>query len=270
MPNRAEIWQARTVFADFQLGRSLEPEHHGAHSDVVHAAIRNGQPVVVKQIRPPFPLRDPARDEAVKLMDLVRTVSTPHALPVIDHGIDPDGYPFYAMDFAFGTPVAALERTYSATETFKLLCDVVAAVEVFTHAGITTDLHPRHVMLHSGGARIWNVGIAAWSRAAYELVGPQVTRAGVLLWHGNLTPYEAMGRPWTPANTCAQLALLAFNLLAGRWYWQGDLQRESSMAHLADVFQNQGPPPSGRSRAPLPEGFDAWFAQCLTGGIPHV
>jgi hypothetical protein len=86
--------------------------------------------------------------------------------------------------------------------------------------------------------------------------------------HPHLTPAEAKGVRKTPSNAAAQLALLAFGLLAGRPYWEGDLDPSvPPMQMLFEVSQNAGPPPSARSEVALPAGFDAWFARCLAGEV---
>jgi hypothetical protein len=123
-------------------------------------------------------------------------------------------------------------------------------------------------MLAPTGATIWHVGVDRWRTWAQELVAGTYTNGGQYMRHPNLTPGGAKGTPPSGAKASAQLALIAFNLLAARPYWQADLDLSGSpMEMLMEVMANGGPPPSARSKVPLPAGFDAWFARCLAEQI---
>ncbi|MFT3699969.1 MAG: hypothetical protein QM831_42890 [Kofleriaceae bacterium] len=267
MPNPPEIWQAGGVFSDFRVRESIEPDHGASHSDQACAATRGGARAVIKYITPPWPVREAAQRAFGEVIDVVRTLTSPHVIPVIDHGLDDNGTLYYAMDWINGeTALARLKRgrVHNAAYTARVLQDLWRAIAA---AGdLRVDIHPRHTMLSADGARIWNLGIAGWSHESHALVAGEYTNVGTVIWHGNLTRDEAMGRPWTPANTSAQIALLAFNLLTATWYWEQDNTRDHAMEMLMAIVRDQTPPPSARTTHALPAGFDAWFARCLAGG----
>lgn len=268
MPNLAEIWQADRVLEDYVIGDCLEPDHGFSHSERAFAATRDGVPAVIKWIEPPWPIVPAAKAAFADLIDEVKTISSPHVIPVIDRGVNVDGKPYYVMEWSAGEPLLARIRrgeTHDAATTAGILHDLWRALAAA--GNLRVDVHPRHVMLTDTGARLWNVGIAGWQRDAYKLVEATWTRAGVIIWHGNLTPDEARGAPWTAANTGAQIALLAFNLLTGRWYWDADNKRESSLDLLMEAMSPTLVAASLRARRALPRGFDPWFARCLTGGF---
>jgi hypothetical protein len=260
------------AIAGYEIGASLEPEHpHCTTSDPVFAAVSRGETVAVKVLNLDFPLRDESRLRFMALARGVQQIASPAVIRVVDVGFCQDGRPYYAMEHVTGETVAARsERTppASAAETRAILGDVARGLAAAAELGMSPSTQARHILITPSGARIWNLGIHAWRVWAQRLVAGQYTNGGQLVRHPNVTPREAKGLPPSAANASAQLALISFALLAGRPYWDADLEMDGSpMAMLMEVIANAGPPPSARSRVALPAGFDAWFARCLAGEV---
>jgi len=94
---------------------------------------------------------------------------------------------------------------------------------------------------------------------------------GTPLW---MAPEQTeSGQPVRPAADVWALGLVAFYLLVGRPYWKSPNSAESSpVSLLREVAIEPLVPASERAalfglEARIPEGFDAWFAQCVTRSI---
>jgi eukaryotic-like serine/threonine-protein kinase len=256
----------------YRLGASLEPPHPNCTiSDPVYAAVAGGQTRAVKILNLGFPLRDESRRRFLEVASAARRITAPAVIRVVDAGFCDDGRPFYAMEHVLGETLEARmnrKAIASARETRAILVDVANGVKAAAEVGLASSIQARHVVMTSSGARIWNLGIHAWRTWAEELVAGTYTNGGQYIRHANLTPHEANGLARTAANVSAQLALVSFALLAGRPYWDADLDMTTPpMVMLMEVMANAGPLPSARTSVALPDGFDAWFARCVAGQV---
>ncbi len=258
----------------YHLERCIEPEHpHSTISDPVYAGTdRTGRRIVVKVLHLGFPLRPESAARFLATLRSLRELSAPHVARVIDAGFTAQpGDPWFAMELVEGeTLEARLARgeTFTATDARTILEQLVAGIASVNAAGhVDTHVIAPHAMLSPRGLVAWNFGLAEWRRWAHDLVAGQYTAPGQIRWHPDLTPDEAKGLPSRSSNGAAALALLAFRLLTGRHYWHAANAAEANpMALLTEVV---GPieAPQVRASIALPEGFDAWFAECLAGRI---
>ena len=256
----------------YRLGACLEPEHpHCTISDPVYAAEGPRGRCVIKHLRLGFPLRNASCDRWRDTMRAVQAIAHPAVVRVLDAGFAEDGQPDFAMEHVEGEPasVRAARGPTSSAEVGAIITRAAEGILAAEAAGCAPETDARHIMLGPTGARIWNVGVHRWRMWAENLVaGTYTCGGGQYMRHPNLTPAAAKGLPPTGARASAQLALIAFNLLAARPYWNADLNLSGSpFEMLAEVIANAGPPPSARSRVPLLAGFDAWFARCLAEQI---
>lgn len=255
----------------YRLGVCLEPEHpHCTVSDPVYAAEGPGGRCVVKVLWLGFPLRDASRERWLDTMRAVQNLAHPCVIRVLGAGFTADNQPYYAMEHVEGEPasVRASRGPTNSAEVSSILAHVAEGIVTAQAAGCAPETDARHIMLAPTGARMWHVGVDRWRQWAHDLVAGTYTNGGQFMRHPNLTPGGAKGLPPSGANASAELALIAFNLLAARPYWNSDLDMSGSpMEMLMEVIANAGPPPSERSTVSLPAGFDAWFARCLAAQI---
>ena len=256
----------------YRIGASLEPDHpHCTISDPVYAAEGPAGRCVVKHLWLGFPLRDASRDRWRDTMRAVQSIAHPAVIRVLDAGFAEDGRPYYAMVHVEGETVAvrAARGPTSSAEVSAIITRVAEGLIAAEAVGCAPETDARHIMLAPTGAHIWHVGVDRWRTWAENLVaGTYTCGGGQYMRHPNLTPSSAKGLPPSGARASAQLALIAFHLLAARPYWNADLDLSGSpMEMLTEVIASSGPPPSARSQVPLPAGFDAWFARCLAEQI---
>ena len=262
----------------YRLAHSLEPQHplstysHPAFEAVDVTTLERR---VVKFLFLDFPLRPQSVERYLATMRDVQALRAPSLVPVVDAGVA-DGEPWYAMAFVAGeTLEASLQRgrRFSTAETAAVIADSAAAVTAAHGGGLGgMGLQPRHVLLARDGARVWDVGVDGWLAWARTLVAGQYTAAGQIQWVPDLTPDEMAGRPLGGRSEAGGLALIAFRMLAGRYYWHA-VNESARLARHADLNQllmevmGAIEPPQARADIALPRGFDDWFVGCLRGDV---
>lgn len=256
----------------YRLAHSLEPAHPlstYSHPAFEAVDVTTMERRVVKFLFLDFPLRPQSTERYLATMRDVQALRAPSLVPVVDAGVA-DGEPWYAMAFVAGeTLEASLQRgrRFSTAETAAVIADIAAAATAATGGGLGgMVLQPRHVLLARDGARVWDVGVERWLHGARALVAGQYTAAGQIRWVPDLTPDAAAGRPLGGRSDAAGLALIAFRMLAGRYYWHAANEPASPMQLLMEVM-GAIEPPQARADVALPRGFDDWFVGCLRGDV---
>lgn len=260
----------RTI-GDWQVVRSLEPEH--PRCSFSHEALlvtHKERSAVVKCFTLPFRFTGAILDEFVTIVRrLGGAPRTGSLVPVIDLGVI-DGNeptPWYAMEVAVGESLqGAIERgqRFSPAEVRRVAEAAVVASDVAAEHGSLLGLNPRHVMLTGETARFWDVGLEQW----FLRGAATSTLSGWTVRHEGMTPERMRGGAPTGVGEAQSLALLAFAMLSGRWYW--NKERAGLMELAMEILVGPVEPPSARSPVPLPVGFDEGFVRCLSGQAKSI
>lgn len=261
------------TFADFRVERSLEPDHpRCSFSHEAMLATRAGRSMVVKAFTLPFRYSGVVLDDFVGTLRRAARATTRSSsvlIPVIDVGVDGET-PWYAMEVAVGEPLqAAIERgqRFSVAQVRRFAEAAVVASEEAGERGCALELNPRHVMLTGESARFWDVGLSAWFLRSASRSRP----SSWTLRHEGMVPELLRGEAPTSIGDVQALALLAFVMLSGRWYWNHDHPPTGSVVSLGlEILSGVVEPPSVRSPVPLPAGFDEGFRRCLAGEIASL
>ncbi len=234
----------------------------------------------LKVMRPELVSSPKLREKFLQEAQIGSHIDSEHVVEVIDAGIESQtGIPWLAMELLRGstlTDFIARNGPMSAAATRELfgqLCHAMAAAHA---AGIVhRDLKPDNLFLAEArreGVRfmlkVLDFGIA-------KLVSEASTKSTGAMGTPLFMPPEQMapGRSITPAADVWAMGLIAFYALVGKPYWQsGNDEASNPMMILNEVTNLPIVPPSERLRqlgisAPLPAGFDAWFARCVARGI---
>jgi serine/threonine protein kinase len=207
-------------------------------------------------------------------------IASDHAVEMVAAGIDPaTGAPWLAMELLEGEDLAGfLARSGPlepalVLELFDQMCHALSAAH---QKGIVhRDLKLENVFLarsrRSTGTfmvKVLDFGIAKLLGAAKSSATAAI---GTPLW---MAPEQTeASHAITPAADVWAMGLIAFRALSGRLFWKTAADpNASSMMVLREVVFEPLAVASERSRelggAPMPPGFDAWFARC-TDRDPH-
>ncbi len=208
-------------------------------------------------------------------------IESDHVVKVHDTGVDEaTGMPWLLMEFLTGETLKARVaregrlRLDEAAGVFEGLGHALSAAH---RAGVLhLDLKPENVYLATprlvGAPSVVKVLDFGISRVldAGRTSAAQTTLGGTVAW---MAPEQAdAGQRARPAADVWAVGLLAFYALTGMEYWEAQSappERYNSRALLAEVMFMPLEPASARAQklgvdTALPDGFDAWFARCVT------
>jgi tRNA A-37 threonylcarbamoyl transferase component Bud32 len=237
---------------------SVETVAHGGMGEIYKACDESlGREVAVKVLAERF-----AKDEALRArftreaLAAARLSHQSHTVTIYDVGEWQDR-PFIVMELATGGTVA--ERldggAHDLGETLRWLEQAGAALDA-AHAGgvVHRDVKPANLLLtRDGDVRVADFGIA--SAAGLTSMTATGTVLGTL---GYLAPEQALGASAGPAADRYALAVVAYELLAGR----RPFERDNGTAEAAAAVREPVPPLSDVAPA-LPRTLDPVFERAL-------
>jgi eukaryotic-like serine/threonine-protein kinase len=165
--------------------------------------------------------------------------------------------PFIVMEHLSGGSLdERLQRTGLPTtaEAMSWLEQAAAAVDAAHRGGVVhRDVKPGNLLLDREGAlRVADFGIAsAPGMESLTMTGTVMGTAGYL------SPEQAQGERASPASDRYALAVVAFELLAGRRPFESDSPTAEATAHV------QAPIPSVSAQSDLPSELDPVFERAL-------
>lgn len=216
------------------------------------------------------------RERFLREARIAAGIPSDHVVQVLGAGVT-TGFPWILMEYLRGEDLAASAARAGpvgatvVAEILEQLCHGLAAAH---DLGIVhRDLKPENIFLavsrRTGVAftvKILDFGIAKAVASATETIP-----VGSPGW---MAPEQASGaEPIRPYTDVWPLGLIAFWLLTGKSYWLRASEPECDpMSLLYEAAFGDLPPASIRAtqvdtRAPLPAGFDAWFARCVARAV---
>ncbi len=202
-------------------------------------------------------------------------IDSEHVVEVVAAGVDEDtGLPWLAMELLAGEDLGdASDRigVFGPRDVrilFEQLCHGLGRAHALRI--VHRDLKPDNIFLARArrarerySVKILDFGIAkTLAEAQTKMTGA----IGTPLW---MAPEQTeAGRSVSPATDVWPLGLIAFRLLSGRGFWRSASLSEASPGMLLrEILIDPIPSASQRAAAlggaPLPDGFDAWFARCV-------
>jgi len=269
--------ESGTIFArDFRVVRPLAEGGMGAVYLVEQ--VSTGKERALKIMHPNL-VRDPAlRARFAQEARIASRVESDHIVEVVAAGVDEaQGTPWLVMEFLRGRTLADLVEQQGprphaeAVDIVRQLCHGLGAAH---RAGfVHRDIKPENVFLAETRredakhmVKVLDFGIAKVVQDARAATATQAM--GSPFW---MAPEqtEAQGRIGPQTDVWA-IGLVAFYLVTGRCYWAaGNVEGAPMQALLREMLFEPLAPASARAaqlRAPgsVPEGFDAWFSQCVS------
>lgn len=190
----------------------------------------------------------------------VAALASPHVVQIVDFGVEGDT-PYLVMEMLQGETLAARLRRRGRLEpqlVLQVVTEVARALQRAHQAGVVhRDLKPDNVFLvrdiEHEVVKVLDFGVAKVATGDT----PQLTQSGAVLGTPHyMSPEQARGRREVDHRTDLwALAVIAYECATGRRPFEGEVLGDL----LVKICTESVPPPS--TVAPLPAGFDAWFAR---------
>ncbi len=280
MQDSGPLRQGQTFAGDFTVVRLIARGGMGAVYEVEQRS--SGHRRALKVLHPDILQSGRNRELFVNEARVGARIGSDHVVQVIAAGIDAQSeLPWMAMEYLEGEDLESLLRRRGALppgEALALLEQVGDALAAAHARGIVhCDLKPQNLFVARSTLRgvpfvvkVLDFGIAR--AIAADHTSATVTRAiGSPMW---MAPEQSeTGARLRPATDVWALGLIAFRMLTGRPYWVAANATPFNLnALIVEVVAHALEPASARlarlgGGAPLPPGFDAWFARCVHRAI---
>jgi eukaryotic-like serine/threonine-protein kinase len=150
--------------------------------------------------------------------DILASLEHPHIARFYDAGIDPNGLPYFAMEYVRGTRLTTWcdARRLGVRERLKLVLQVLDALQyAHAHQVIHRDIKPSNILVNEAG-QVWllDFGVAKLL-AQDEEQSPLTVVYGRALTPEYASPELARGAPVEPASDVYSLGVLLYELLTG-------------------------------------------------------
>jgi tRNA A-37 threonylcarbamoyl transferase component Bud32 len=238
--------------------RDPEPIGYGGMGEIFRAHDELlGRTVAIKMLAERY-----ARDESVRkrftreALAAARLSGEPHTVTIFDVGEHAER-PFIVMEHVPGgslEDVLAAEGAQSPARVLEWLEQACSALDAaHRHGVVHRDIKPGNLLVADDGTlRVADFGVASAAGLA------SLTATGTVLGTaGYLAPEQARGEPTTPATDLYALAVVAFELLAGRRPFESESATAEAAAHA------HAPVPRVSEVADLPRALDPVFTRAL-------
>ena len=226
--------------------------------------IELGTPAAIKLIDPSIADNQDALARFKREAQAAASLRSPHVVQILDYGVD-GGTPFIAMELLDGENLAdRLERQgkLSPLETATVVTHVARAVGKGHAMGIVhRDLKPDNIYLvHNEDdelVKVLDFGVAKQtSRGPKASLGPQTHTGAMLGTPYYMSPEQAGGKKTVDHRTDIwALAVIAFECITGKRPFDAETLGGLVLAICTE------PEPIPSRVAPVPTGFDEWFAR---------
>jgi serine/threonine protein kinase len=235
----------------------------GAVYEVVHA--NTGEHLALKLMLARSLLAPELVERFKREARIQSSVKSDHVVRVVDADVAPEleGAPFLVMELLAGQDLERIcqERRPTPEEAVDWLGQVARALDRAHKDGIVhRDLKPENLFLAERAeqpsiVKVLDFGVAKMTSGTTE--GNSTATGQILGTPRYMAPEQASGsKQITPAADRCALGLIAFRLLCGRHYFEGD----NWVALLREVTRGPNKPPSEMGHD-LGPAFDVWFAK---------
>jgi serine/threonine-protein kinase len=219
--------------------------------------------VALKLVRAPF--ADPSRIERfLQERTVLAQLEHPHIARLLDAGTTPDGTPYFAMEYANGTPIDRYCDAHCLPIDDRLaLFETVCAAVQHAHQNLVVhrDLKPANILVtDAGSVKLLDFGIAKLLADA-SADEPAFTRTGAcLLTPEYAAPEQVYGHAVSMGTDVYALGILLFELLTGTRPYDVRGRRPSEIERLI-CDEPPMKPSTAVERSPRTSGADPSSAE---------
>lgn len=162
---------------------------------------------------------------------LTSALSHPNTVTPIDYGRTPEGTAYIVMEFLDGESLAdVLDRgeTFEPERVRAIVIDVLESLHEAHARGIVhADIKSSNIFLQRGNpnARVLDFGVAA-------LIDDETNASQVFGTPHYIAPEAAVGNPIGPESDIYSLGITAYEMLYGKFPFDGDSPRDILKAHV--------------------------------------
>jgi serine/threonine protein kinase len=196
----------------------------------------------------------------------IASLDSRHTVTLHDFGVTQDGLLYYTMELLIGRPLSRIIRDESPVDHIRaadlILQSCRSLEEAHENNILHRDIKPDNlfVTLKKGREqlKVLDFGIA-------KLVGDTsmdtVTRTGMIIGTPQyLSPEQALGNPVVPASDLYSLAIVLYEMLAGKPPFANETPMKTMWAHIRDPI----PPLSEKNpKAQVPRSIEAFLTRAL-------
>jgi WD40 repeat protein/tRNA A-37 threonylcarbamoyl transferase component Bud32 len=178
--------------------------------------------------------------------DILASLEHPNIAHLYDAGVDPQGLPYFALEYVVGTPITLYcdDQRLCIRERLALFGQVLSAVQ-YAHANLVIhrDLKPANILVTAQGqVKLLDFGIAKLLSEG-EARETELTRlSGRALTPDYAAPEQIAGAPITTATDVYALGVMLYELLTGQRPYI--LKRDSRGALEEAILQAEPTVPS--------------------------
>lgn len=252
------------MFGDYE---AVEVIGKGGMGQVYKAIQRRlNRAVCVKTLLPQFASDPETSGRFAKEALTTAALSHPNIVSIFDVGTTPAGVAYFVMELIDGKSLRLIlrdETPMAPSRAVMLMDQVLAALaEAHTHGIVHRDLKPANVLVvpqRDGGelCKLLDFGIA---RVTTE-TGERLTRAGMMVGTpGYMAPEQIVGEEVDHRADLYAAGAILYELLCGeRVFTAAD-----DMERFKKVLLEVPPPPSARTKSPVPRSLDAICMKALS------
>jgi serine/threonine-protein kinase len=224
--------------------------------------LTNQAAVAIKLIDPDFLGSKEAISRFRREAQAAEAIRSTHVVQILDYDVD-NGTPFIVMELLKGEDLSKRlrrEGMLTPEQTAIILGQVAKAIALaHDHDIVHRDLKPENVFIvreHDDEVvKVLDFGVARHHTALADSVGLHTKTGMVVGTPYYMSPEQAMASEASHLADVWSFGVIAFECITGKRAFHGDSFLEVGTA----ICKEPMPVPS--TIAPVPEGFDAWFAQ---------
>lgn len=204
-------------YENFEILASLGKGGFGTVYKVADA--RYAEPLALKLSHDPIVGNDAAR-RALREVTVLRTLTNPYVVSILDCGLNRDGHIFVLMELLRGQPLDEF-HAFGTQMAPRWACHIIyqtclALQEAHARGIVHRDLKPSNVFIDEGGhAKLLDFGLArSWDEDS--IVGRSATVGHMLVGTPHYAqPEQIVTNELTPAADVYSLGLMLYELLSG-------------------------------------------------------